>query len=122
MLHDTGLRPSTETRRLSDSSGFVLSDGCEPSETSFELDRGFAAERGMQSASVIDVFDEGAYVGSGLLDRGVGAAYPHVPRWPALRAPSGKTGEARRSHDVSHSTISRLAAQRPPLPRPGMRC
>ena len=26
----------------------------------------------MQSASVIDVFDEGAYVGSGLLDRGIG--------------------------------------------------
>src|SRR5580692_9665031 len=26
----------------------------------------------MQSASVVDVFDEGAYVGSGCLDRGVG--------------------------------------------------
>src|ERR1700731_4739384 len=66
------LRPSTETRRLSDSSGFVLSDGCEPGEIGFELDRGFVAERGMQSASVIDVFDEGAYVGSGFLARGVG--------------------------------------------------
>src|ERR1700690_413976 len=52
-----GLRPSAETRRLSDSSGFVLSDGCEPGEIGFELDRGFVAERGMQSASVIDVFD-----------------------------------------------------------------
>src|SRR5271155_5182014 len=67
-----GLRPSAETLRLSDSSGFVLSDGCELGEIGFELDRGFVAERGMQSASVIDVFDEGAYVGSGFLDRGVG--------------------------------------------------
>ncbi len=66
------LRPSIETRHLSDSFGSVVSDGCEPGEIDFELDRGFVAERGMQSGSIIDVFDEGAYVGSGFLDRGVG--------------------------------------------------
>jgi hypothetical protein len=30
------LRPSTETRHLSDNSGFVLSDGCSPGEIGFE--------------------------------------------------------------------------------------
>src|SRR5271163_1181706 len=30
------LRPSTETRHLSNSSGFVLSDGCSPGEIGFE--------------------------------------------------------------------------------------
>ena len=39
------------------------------------------------------------------------AAHPHVRRWPALRAPSGKTGRGvGRSYDVSHSTKWRLAA------------
>jgi hypothetical protein len=33
-----GLRPSTETLHLSDSFGFVLSDGCEPGEVGFEIE------------------------------------------------------------------------------------
>lgn len=38
-------------------------------EFGFELDRGFIAEGGMQSASIIDVFEEGADMDFGLVDR-----------------------------------------------------
>jgi hypothetical protein len=34
-------------------------------EFGFELDRGFVAKRGVQSAAIIDVFEEGADVFSG---------------------------------------------------------
>jgi hypothetical protein len=44
--------------------GLGLSFQTVASRIGFELDRGFVAERRMQSASVIEVFDEGANVGA----------------------------------------------------------
>ena len=52
----------------------VLSDGFQLAEFGFELDRGFVAEGGVQSASIIDVFEEGADIGSGLIDRRISFA------------------------------------------------
>ena len=61
-------------RKRLQSFGCVLSDGFELAEFGFELDRGFVAERGMQPASIIDGFEEGADMGSGLVDRRISFA------------------------------------------------
>ncbi len=55
------LHPSAETLDLSDRALVrVLSDGFQLAEFGFELGRGFVAEGGMQPASIIDGFEEGA--------------------------------------------------------------
>jgi hypothetical protein len=43
----------------------VLSDGFELAKFVFELNRGFVAEGGMEPASIVDVFEEGANVLAG---------------------------------------------------------
>src|SRR5208283_6119310 len=69
------LHPSAETLDLSDRGLVcVLSDAFELAEFGFELNRGFVAERGVQPTSIIDDFEEGADMGSGLVDRRISFA------------------------------------------------